>query len=204
MNAYEGAAALHNSESSRVFAGWTDRYRDAHGEVARREFGAVRVSMGRGLRSRVRATTRRRRPVGPTTSRGLRLRGTLSVCGSWRGLTRPWPCALAALWFSVVRSPRRWGGSRIGGSVGLLLPLWVGDAGARALDAALRRANQMATINGPPRGIAEAHGRCLSLERPRSRPQTRSIQEKIMQVSHRYPKTSALRRNRTSRAPARL
>ena len=47
--------------------------------------------------------------------------------------------------------PRRWGGSRAGGSVGLLLPLWVDGAGLRDLDAALWSANQMRIygIGGP-------------------------------------------------------
>ena len=91
------------------------------------------------------------------------------------------------------------------GPVGLLLLFWVDDAGAWGRDAALWRANQVTTLtDGPLVHHHAAEVGALSLRGPRSRPQTRSIQGKIMQVSHRYPKTSALRRNRTSRAPARL
>ena len=94
----------------------------------------------------------------------------------------------------------------LGDLCGLLLPLWVGDAGAWGRDAALWRGNQVTTLTDGPLVLCHhtAEVGALSLRGPRSRPQTRSIQEKIMQVSHRYPKTSALRRNRTVRAPARL
>ena len=68
--------------------------------------------------------------------------------GSWRGLT-VLGRVLCGCVLGHVRGrcagPPRWGGSRIGGSVGLL---WVHDAGPRGLDAASRSANQTSTPLG--------------------------------------------------------
>ena len=128
----------------------TDRYRDAHGEVARREFGAVRV--GVGMRVRTAFARRRRRPAGPAISRGLSAArhafsmwflagadGSLAVC----------PCGF------VVGCAARGGSARMGmlgsdGPVGLLLLFWVDDAGAWGRDATLRRANQVTTLTDRP------------------------------------------------------
>ena len=83
---------------------------------------------------------------------GFRPRGTRSLCGSWRGLTGPWPCALVALLLGARRAegPRGWGCWRSDGPVGLLLLFWVDDAGAWGRDATLRRANQVTTLTDRP------------------------------------------------------
>ena len=84
---------------------------------------------------------------------GFRPRGAHFV-GFLAGADGPWPCALRLCGLGHVRGrcagPPRWGGSRIGGSVGLL---WVHDAGPRGLNAASRSANQTST----PLGAIAAH-----------------------------------------------
>ena len=109
-HAYAPLCASTWSSSSRAgFSQWTDRYRDAHGEVARREFGAVRVSVGRGLRSRIRATTTAGR-LAPRLLGGFRPRGARFVCGSRRGL-KVLGYVVWRLWLGPLRNvggPRRW------------------------------------------------------------------------------------------------
>ena len=152
ISARTAAAGLRQSTAGAGFSRrWTDRYRDAHGEIARREFGAGHVFAGQFDLRRV--GRRRRRPAGPTIYRGFRPRDAHFV-GFLAGADGPWPCALRLCGLGHVRGrcagPPRWGGSRIGGSVGLL---WVHDAGPRGLNAASRSANQTST----PLGAIAAH-----------------------------------------------
>ena len=91
--------------------------------------------------------------LAPRVLGGCRPRGAHFV-GFLAGADGPWPCALRLCGLGHVRGrcagPPRWGGSRIGGSVGLL---WVHDAGPRGLNAASRSANQTST----PLGAIAAH-----------------------------------------------
>ena len=91
--------------------------------------------------------------LAPRFPGGFRPRGAHFV-GFLAGADGPWPCALRLCGLGHVRGrcagPPRWGGSRIGGSVGLL---WVHDAGPRGLNAASRSANQTST----PLGAIAAH-----------------------------------------------
>ena len=151
------------------FSRWTDRYRDAHGEVARREFGAVRVVRDGGFKPRSRDDDGGR--LAPRLLGGFRPRGALFLCCSRRGLAGPWPRGLAALCFGECAArggAARWGGCPAWGICGVAAAVlgrlrWC----VWGRDAPLRRANQMATINGPPPPVAlEWHsgGRCKPRE----------------------------------------
>ena len=162
----------------------TDRYRDAHGEVARREFGAVRVGVGRGLRSRVRATTT---AAGwPRDFSGAFGREARVLCCSWRRRTGPWPCGFAALCglgrCATCGGSVLGGGSCFGGSVGLS---WVDEACPRGWTLPWRSTNQVTTTTDPPTpprltGLAAT---CSWHFRPCVEPQKAPRQPKNMQVS---------------------
>ena len=76
---------------------------------------------------------------------GREARASLGLLAESDGSLAACPCGCVVVVRGTLRRPRRWGGSRIGGSVGLLLPLRVDDVGAWGLDAALRRANHLRT-----------------------------------------------------------
>ena len=75
----------------------------------RREFGAVRVSVGRGLsKAALRDDGGGRLAHDFSGAFGHEAR---FFCCSWRGLTGPWPCCFAAVWLGPLRNvggPRRW------------------------------------------------------------------------------------------------
>ena len=96
---------------------------------------------------------RRRRPVGPTIPRVLpatRRARCVALRGCWPLLGR---VPLRLLLFGCAARGRQradGGGWCSDGPVGLLLLFWVDDAGAWRRDAALRRANHMATLTDRP------------------------------------------------------
>ena len=130
--------------SGRVFADRTDRYRDAHEEVARRGFSAVRVGVGRGL-----PKPRSRDDDGGRLAPrfiGAFAHETRALCGSCGGLTGPWPVALPLCGLGRCIA---WAG-RTGGSLGDLSGVAAAAVGRRrwcvGQNAALwRSANQVGT-----------------------------------------------------------